>query len=181
VCTEPTCAPLLFPGDNFGIPLLNMFYLAKLERSFPSTAFLMPFSQFWTSNDVIATRPGRNYTTADYQALYSDMRFAAGWEMYKDTSGLFDPHWVPDVGELYCAYGTDIKTPEVLRWKNDKDFPSVMPEIHHGNGDGTVNIRSLSGCLRWPLKEHLAYSGATHMSVLKDARLIADVKRILRN
>jgi lysophospholipase-3 len=50
--------------------------------------------------------------------------------------------------EIHCVYSTGLPTPELLNYKKSDDF-SVDPEVVYGEGDGTVNLKSLTGCTYW--------------------------------
>jgi lysophospholipase-3 len=95
-----------------------------------------------------------------------------------------------------------------LYYKKKSDFP-LKPQLVFGNGDGTVNIRSLRGCLRWAegdprlLKRrkslgkengrrkkkkqknspvyHVEFPGVDHMTILKDSQVINYIRRIVGN
>ena len=64
-------------------------------------------------------------------------------------SGLVPPIWIrepPNVTLYKCLYGTDIRpTPEKFLYQVD-EFPDTFPKTESGDGDGTVNIRSLQTC-----------------------------------
>ena len=52
-------------------------------------------------------------------------------------------------------------------------FPDTYPTTIPGNGDGTVNIRSLLACLNWTKEQsqpvnHVPIKGAEHMAILGD-------------
>lgn len=169
---------LFVAGDRLSRILL-VGPVRDVLRSMPSTTFLFPSPLFWKKDELIATRPSRNYTVANYHQLFEDIPFMDGWEMYKDTSQLFDPLWIPDVDELYCAHGVQLDTPLVLNWGYDVEFPTFQPNVKNGDGDGTVNLRSLQACSRWPLKDHMRYPGAEHVSTLQHPQFVADMMRIL--
>lgn len=46
-------------------------------------------------------------------------------------------------------------------YKEEKNFPD-KPNLNFGNGDGTVNIRSLRGCMRWSPKKRLSVIRRSH-------------------
>lgn len=99
--------------------------------------------------------------------------------MFKDSAPFKNPAWIPDVDELYCAYGVGVKTTERMVWKQGQKFPTDVPEFIYGDGDGTVNIRSLSLCKQWPLKGLWTFPGSSHVSVLSDKRLHSKMKSVL--
>jgi len=56
------------------------------QRSMPSSAWLLPYDTFWNSDEILVSRPGRNYTVDDYQQLFQDIGFPDGYQMRKDTA-----------------------------------------------------------------------------------------------
>jgi lysophospholipase-3 len=58
-----------------------------------------------------------------------------------------------------------------------KNFPDVQPSVLYGDGDGTVNLRSLQGYKRWvgrqkePIYEK-QFKGEDHLSTLKSKDVI---------
>lgn len=146
----------------------------------PSTAFLMPSPTFWKDDEVLISRPSRNYTVNDYLRLFEDMSFPDGWEMYKDTSTLFDPLWAPDIDELYCIHGGGLPTGEQLVWNSDADFPAGEPDIRNGPGDGTVNQRSLYACRHWPNVKWAELQGVGHMNILGNDQFLRRLHAIVQ-
>lgn len=70
-----------------------------------------------------------------------------------------------------------------LVYKKDK-FPSGYPSFVYGDGDGTVNKRSLEGCLFWKnyQKEpvyHQTFSKVDHMNILSDNRILQYITTVL--
>ena len=119
----------------------------------------------------------RNYTLKDYDALFQDMGFSLGTRIKKNSL----PSWtstVPGV-PLYCLHGLDRLTPGTLHY-GPGEFPDSPPFVKHDDGDGTVNIRSLLGCLKWRGKSkypvtHKSYRGAEHNGILGDGRMLQDI------
>ena len=94
--------------------------------------------------------------------------------MRKDTEPLIKQLKAPGV-EVHCLYGSGIKTPEQLHYSKKQWYDS-QPDVVFGDGDGTVNMRSLLGCMRWMGKQvqpvrHQMFSGAEHMGILHDSRI----------
>lgn len=69
------------------------------------------------------------------------------------------------------------------------------PTLVNGDGDGTVNIRSLEGCLHWT-KQHwnlwssktklksvsqATFPNADHMGILRDPRVLDYIKKLFSN
>jgi hypothetical protein len=136
-------------GDDLGAYLLPARTLRGEQRNSPSTAWLLPSKGFWKDDEVLVEVPGRgNFTVNDYEDFFNAMDFRVGYEMRKDTENLL-PLKLPHPGiEVHCLYGTKVDTVEKLVYKDVSYFPD-KPNLTYGDGDGTVNIRSLKGCQDW--------------------------------
>ena len=85
--------------------------------------------------------------------------------------------------KMYCYHGSQVNTPDVLTYA-DGYFPDYDPSIDYGDGDGTVNMRSLEACLLWRDKQkqpitYRKFSKGEHNGVLGDARLIRELMNSL--
>lgn len=63
-------------------------------------------------------------------------------------------------------------------------FLDGTPTIVNGNGDGTVNIRSLQGCLHWQglQKKNIYYQTfekVNHMQILSDNQTLNYIKKLI--
>lgn len=163
-------------GDNLGVTFVQTLAFRKDERTFPSLAYLMPSDKYWPSDEVIITRPNKNYTSANYRELFDDLNYDVGYEMWLDTKNLTYNLIHPGT-EVHCIHGSQIDTMEHLDYKMN-DFPDHAPGIRNGNGDSTVNIRSLSACKKWGQLEHKwpfvyrNYPHVDHMGVMSDPRIL---------
>lgn len=147
-----------------------------------STAWLMPSDMFWGKNEILIQRPGRNYTVADYKQFFMDIDFMDGWYMRQDTENLIRSLTPPGV-EVHCLHGYGIPTPGSLVY-TDNMWPDAQPKVIADEGDGTVNIRSLKGCLHWVGKQkqkvyHQQFKGAEHMEILDNKDILAYLKTVL--
>ena len=70
-----------------------------------------------------------------------------------------------------------------------KTFPSTStPTLRKGDGDGTVNIRSLLACTRWAKESnargkafrHRVYPKVDHNGILQDPASVQDVLEAVR-
>ena len=86
--------------------------------------------------------------------------------------------------ELYCIYSHGMPTTEQLVYKN---FPKDEKPVRKcGNGDGTVNIRSLEICKTWSDKQRKpvftkSFEKLDHNNILKDEQVVEYVKDIVKN
>lgn len=164
----------LFLGDNLGLVIVNTIKVRPEQRSMPSTAFLMPSDQFWNSSEVLVVTYEKNYTVADYKEYFLDLNFADGYNMRLDTQNLIRDLTPPNV-PVHCIHGSGVATPDVLLFGKGQ-FPNTYPGMISGNGDGTVNMRSLLGCLRWAGKQeypviHMVFNGSSseHSAILTNS------------
>ncbi len=76
-------------GDNEGIIIDRDIWDRAGQRTSPSTAWLMPNpSEIWTKEDVLVVTDKRNYSAFDYKALFDDMGYPRGYDMYLETMNL---------------------------------------------------------------------------------------------
>ncbi|KAK6174414.1 hypothetical protein SNE40_017695 [Patella caerulea] len=175
---------LLASGDNLGVPFVKAVNVRKEQRSMPSTAWLMPTDKFWSGDEPLVIRPERNYTVNDYKQFFQDIGFMDGYEMRKDTEGLIYTLTPPAV-EVHCLHGNGIPTPGAFKYDSGAyKFPDSQPYVIPDDGDGTVNIRSLLGCLSWVTKQeqkviHKIFPKAEHMEILNNKDIIAYLKSVL--
>ena len=173
---------VLFLGDNLDIFVVNPLSLRKEQRSMPSTAWMLPYDTFWHPNEILVSRPDRNYTVNDYKQFFTDLSYPEGWMMREDTEPLLKKFEPPNV-EIHCLHGIGMPTPAAFTYKNN-DWPDTQPTVTNSDGDGTVNKRSLHGCLRWTKRQkqnifHQEYNKTDHMSILGDDNLISYIKKVL--
>ncbi|CAG9824467.1 unnamed protein product [Phaedon cochleariae] len=134
-------------GDNLGSYVLRESVLRAEQISSPSLAWLMPSKLFWKPNEVLVQTDKKNYTINDLQEFFMGIGFPEGWEMRKDTEP-YQLNFKPPGVEVHCLYGTGVQTVERLFYKPGT-FLDGYPTLIYGDGDGTVNRRSLEGCLHW--------------------------------
>lgn len=165
---------LMSSGDNLGIFVVKPHLVREYQRSATSTAWLMPYDTFWGADEILVSQPKRNYTVNDYRQFFEDINYPTGYMMRKDTENLIKKLTPPGV-EVFCIHGVNISTPAQLNFLNG--FPDEQPSVKSGAGDGTVNIRSLLGCLRWQKQQsqpvhHYVIPNAEHLQILKNKKLL---------
>ena len=136
----------------------------------------MPTDKFWGPDEVLMTNGNKTYTTGNYKELFQDIDYDVGYQMWLDNKNLTYDMIAPGV-DVHCIHGVGVNTMETLEYKEDK-FPDHNPKISFGDGDSTVNTRSLAGCLRWKENnggkqlQYMNLTGVDHMSVMTDARIL---------
>lgn len=85
---------------------------------------------------------------------------------------------------MHCLHGNQIDTTEKLIYKA-RTFPQGSPKIINGDGDGTVNIKSLESCKFWKNRQkqkvyHQVFPKVDHMNILKDKYVLQYVHDLLK-
>ncbi|VDK68485.1 unnamed protein product [Litomosoides sigmodontis] len=127
--------------------LLPPSSLREMQRSFTSSTFLFPSYNVWKEDEILATVDNKNYTLGNVKQFFEDIDYEVGWYQYRNTAHLLGDFQAPNV-EVHCIYGYGIDTPESFVWSK-KWFPDYQPDTKYGDGDGTVNRRSLEACKKW--------------------------------
>ena len=172
-------------GQNEDIVIDLPIWGRAAQRTYPSTALLLPTpSDTWTKEDIMVTTPQRNYTAWDYQALFNDIGYPRGYDMFLEVENLTGGLIPPNV-TTYCFYGHQFPTPERLVYTKG-EFPDTEPILIIGDGDGTVNLNSLQSCGRW--KNQMPYnltmkgfSDVEHVAAIKTLEIIQQVDDVVCN
>eukprot|EP00092_Neocalanus_flemingeri_P104330 GFUD01133612.1.p1 GENE.GFUD01133612.1~~GFUD01133612.1.p1 ORF type:complete len:534 (+),score=122.31 GFUD01133612.1:70-1602(+) len=189
-------------GDNLDSWFLNEKNLLW-ERTNPSLAWLMPAKVFWPDDEVLVQTESKNFTRTNlgefFTILDEDAHMA---EMVEDTKGLLAEFPPPNV-EVFCSHGSKVDTTERVVYPKGS-FPAPVkqmlikddvsslkiwpfsndPTLIKGDGDGTVNIRSLEGCLRWREKQsqpihHQVFEKVNHLDMLRTEEPTQNVADII--
>ncbi|CAH8549477.1 unnamed protein product [Dicrocoelium dendriticum] len=173
------------PRDNFGVSHYPPLSVRRMLRSFSSLALLLPDERLWFSNETLIYTPNFNYSVHDMKRFFEDIKFARGYHMMRSAKDSFDYLKGPTgVDNVYCIHGAGIPTIERVVYKPHTllslPFPDQSPELVYGEGDGTVNLRSLSQCANWTGVHYTQIPKAHHTHILKDPRLLKLMKKILR-
>uniref|UniRef100_A0A915K4A3 Group XV phospholipase A2 n=1 Tax=Romanomermis culicivorax TaxID=13658 RepID=A0A915K4A3_ROMCU len=170
--------------DHYRI-LVSPLTLRTQQRSMPSTYWLLPSDKFWNEDEAIIkiTEDDTIYTTKNYEQFFKDLNFQDGWDMYQDTKDLSYEMKAPGV-EIHCIYGVGLPTPEKFVYAKKSHFPDTQPDEVMGDGDGTVNVRSIEACQRWRqeqsqpvyIKEIEKWE---HLEILQNREVIDYVKRVV--
>ena len=82
---------------------------------------------------------------------------------------------------IYCFYSGGVPTAERLVYDSMSMIRGSEPRLETGDGDGTVNLRSLEACRRWMdvQQRHPVnvtyYPGVEHKALLHHHDLISDI------
>ncbi|KAF5406115.1 Phosphatidylcholine-sterol acyltransferase (Lecithin-cholesterol acyltransferase)/ Phospholipase A [Paragonimus heterotremus] len=164
-------------GDILSVFVGNPMAFRNLQRSFPSLPFVAPGLRLWSANETIVIAPKRNYTAHDIEQFFDGIGYTDGYQMMELGKAGQDFFEGPThVDEVYCIYGTQKPTLEQLIY--DSSFPDQNPQVVEGDGDGSVNLRSLEVCRGWKNVKEIIFPGAEHLTILRDKRLIDQIKRV---
>ncbi|KAK0077115.1 hypothetical protein PV326_010270 [Microctonus aethiopoides] len=169
-------------GDNLGAYVLRESILKDQQITSPSLGWLLPSKLFWKNNEILVQTQSKNYTLLDLEQFFNDINVPNGWEFRKDTEKYQEDFTAPGV-EVHCLHGAKVGTVERLYYKPGVTVDGY-PLLILGDGDGTVNLRSLEGCLHWQGKQkqkiyHQPFSGVDHMEILRNATILDYIKTIL--
>ncbi|KOB75373.1 Group XV phospholipase A2 [Operophtera brumata] len=134
-------------GDDLGSLMLRESIMRSQQITCPSLAWLLPSPLFWKPTEVLVQTDKFNYTIAHFEKLFNDMELPNAWEMRKDVEKYSQDFQAPGV-EVHCIYGYNMSTVERLVYKPGT-WLDGYPTLANGDGDGTVNLRSLSACEHW--------------------------------
>lgn len=174
-------------GDDLGSMMLRESIMRTQQITCPSLAWLLPSALFWKPNEVLVQTDKYNYTINDFQKLFTDMELPDAWEMRKDTEKFTKQFTAPGV-EVHCIYGYNISTVERLVYKPGA-WLDGYPTLAMGDGDGTVNLRSLNACEHWrktryrngkPVKS-LPLPNAEHLKILHDQRVLDYIGLVMKD
>lgn len=106
-----------------------------------------------------------------------------GYMMWEDTHSLINPLQAPGV-EVHCLHGINVTTPGHFVYNNKTWTSGGTPTTIGDDGDGTVNIRSLLGCLKFKDMQkqpvyHQTFDQAEHMQILNRHDVIDYIKKVL--
>ncbi len=168
-------------GDNLGTWIISSSGLMTTQRTNPSLAWLMPSDRLWKKDEILVQSDNINITVANFAEFYKGMKLPTGAMMWNDVKGLVHELTPPGV-DVFCLHGSEVPTTERLVYKS---FPKSKPTLLKGDGDGTVNIRSLLACTEWENKQpgkqfqHRVFPKLDHLELLRDDSVAEYVKNIV--
>ncbi|VDQ11507.1 unnamed protein product [Trichobilharzia regenti] len=92
----------------------------------------------------------------------------------KENSNMFDDP--QGLSQILCVHSSDLLTVKQIVYKSyghlHDNFPDHSPIPTFENGDGTVNLASLSVCRNWTNSKHILIPGVLHDEIVSDKRFI---------
>ncbi|XP_076280016.1 lysosomal phospholipase A and acyltransferase [Lasioglossum baleicum] len=170
-------------GDDLGAYLLRQSTLKDQQITSPSLGWLLPSKLFWKDTEVLVESNEKNYTLSTLKDYLIDINVPNGWEFRKDNEKYQLDFTAPGV-ELHCLYGTGIDTVQKLYYKPGTSIQGI-PQLLPGDGDGTVNLRSLEACKNWQGKQKQkvytqGFPGVDHMNILRNPNVLSYIKTVLK-
>ncbi|XP_062552058.1 phospholipase A2 group XV-like [Armigeres subalbatus] len=169
-------------GDDLGAFALSGKVMRAEQITNPSLSWLMPNPLLWKPNEVMVRTLSRSYTMDQLKDFFQDIDYMTGWEMRQDNIEYSLNFTAPGV-ELHCLYGSNISTVESINYEKSYDF-SGKPTLVYGDGDGTVNRRSLEACRHWSGQQKQKiylreFPGSDHMTILSDLSVLDSIVKVL--
>ncbi|KZC12915.1 PREDICTED: group XV phospholipase A2-like [Dufourea novaeangliae] len=170
-------------GDDLGAYLLRQNILKDEQITSPSLGWLLPSRLFWKETEILVQSEQKNYTLSTLRDYLIDINVPNGWEFRKDNEK-YQLNFTPPGVEVHCLYGSGIDTVERLYYKPGVSIEGT-PQLIPGDGDGTVNIRSLEACKHWQGKQKhkiysQAFSGVNHMDILRNTNVLTYIETVLK-
>lgn len=149
----------------------------------PSLSYLLPSPLFWKNDEILVKTSRRAYTYGQMEEFFNDLNYRTGWEMRKDVNKFVTNFAAPDV-ELHCLYGNKINTIEKIKFTGPTIGSGKFGFVY-GDGDGTVNLRSLEACKKWETMQSepihpVPMANAEHIKILSDANVIKYIVDVLK-
>lgn len=158
-------------GYSLGIPLVNPLLVREQQRSSESNLWLLPVPEVFGNRTLVITEQ-KHYSASDMPEFFTDIGFSEGIAPYKSRIRPLTEHLEAPRVPITLMFGTGISTPEMLIY--GKGGFDQQPEVIEGDGDGTVNLCSLSAVIsNWSAAEGqtikvVKIPQSTHTTILKN-------------
>ena len=169
-------------GDDLDAYFLRQSILKDEQITSPSLGWLLPSRLFWKETEILVQTEQKNYTLSTLQDYLIDINVPNAWEFRKDNEKYQLNFQAPGV-EVHCLYGAGVRTVERLYYKPGTSI-ECTPQLIFGDGDGTVNLRSLEACKHWQgNQKQKVYSqlfpGINHLGILRNPSVLSYIKTVL--
>lgn len=147
-------------GYTLDIPFVNPLIIREEQRSSESNLWLLPARRVFGEMPLVFTN-NRSYSTNDMAAFLKDIGFEEGIYPYETRiRPMVDRTVEPEGVPVTCMVGFGVDTPEALFYGSE-GFDE-QPEVMYGDGDGTVNMKSLLA-----LETEWSEAGRKHLKIMK--------------
>ncbi|XP_018043757.1 PREDICTED: group XV phospholipase A2-like [Atta colombica] len=145
-------------GDDLGAYFLRESVLRDEQITSPSLGWLLPSKLLWKDTEILVQSDQKNYTLSNLQQYFI--------YIHKRSRLKF----VFIFFRLYYKPGTSI---------------NGYPKLIVGDGDGTVNIRSLEACTLWQKSQvqkiyNQSFPGVDHTEILRNRDVLTYIKAVLK-
>ncbi|EPS60722.1 hypothetical protein M569_14079, partial [Genlisea aurea] len=170
-------------GNTLGIPFVDPLLVREEQRSSETNLWVMPSPAVFNTSDPLVITPNGSYTSGDVARFLEDIGYPEGVGPYRTRIlplVLGQQSMRPPEIPITCIVGSGVKTPEILFY-GEGGFEKT-PEMAYGDGDGTVNMKSLLA-LETAWRETatnqsvkvIKFHGASHASILKTKPALSSV------
>lgn len=162
-------------GDNVNLPI-SALEMREQQRTYETNAWMLPQPALWSTYGPLARTRERDYNVSDLARFLTDVGSTIGAQLLRDMAPLRANFDAPPRVPVDCVFSTGLPTDERFDWRRTKSFDE-QPEVGLGDGDGTVNLRSLRICAKWegaqpePVDVHVL-PGVTHRGMLMEPKVI---------
>lgn len=131
-------------GYSLGIPLVNPIRIRSQQRTSQSSIWLLPVPEVFGNRTLVVT-PHKNYSASDIAPFLRDIGFPKAIAPYQSRIRPLTKHLMAPMVPVTLIFSSGILTPETLIY-GEHGFDE-QPEIIEGDGDGTVNLCSLTAVI----------------------------------
>ncbi|XP_031479919.2 lecithin-cholesterol acyltransferase-like 1 [Nymphaea colorata] len=169
----------LASGYTLGLPLVNPLLVRAQQRRSESNLWLLPSPPTFRHKPLVIT-PYRTYLASNLSEFLADIGFPEGMHPYRSRIlPLMSDQLAAPLVPVTLVVGTEVETPEALVY--DEHGFDKQPEIVFGDGDGTVNLKSMLAVVSaWEGVENQSLKvtklrRVSHLSVLKDEFSVREI------
>ena len=126
--------------------------VVDLSRSFESVHWLLPNPNVFNDFVIVETPSNSKYTAQHYREIFTYRNLPTEWSKYQGLLKTTAMNLNSPNITTYCLYGTGESTTEKLVYSERRKLffkRYTHLETVKGDGDGTVNRKSLDVCTRW--------------------------------
>ena len=165
------------PAGSFALyPQASAEDVLSVFHSFASTLWLIPRESAFKDITIVSTST-RNYTSRDYQDLFTDIGFPEGYTIVSQNNLDFP---APNVS-TYCFYGLGFPTP--LSYVYNGSYGAAQPTTLFGDGDISVNKESLEVCQNWADSGYpfnrTVFPGVNHAEIISNEAVLNAIQEIV--
>eukprot|EP00246_Nothoceros_aenigmaticus_P012193 TRINITY_DN3658_c0_g1_i1.p1 TRINITY_DN3658_c0_g1~~TRINITY_DN3658_c0_g1_i1.p1 ORF type:complete len:493 (-),score=41.54 TRINITY_DN3658_c0_g1_i1:85-1563(-) len=165
-------------GNNQGVKILDPLYFRDEQRSSESNLWLLPVPRVFGAATLVVT-PNRNYTAYDMEDFFRDIAYPEAVVAYRSRFASLGNKLPAPVVPVTIMYSRGVETVETFVYNSDS-FDSFS-DVVIGDGDGTVNFRSLTATIKdWQEAQNqsvrvVELPSSTHSGCLTDSQAVQTI------